>query len=154
MPHARHRRRRPTLLLQVLWTSIVVGCLRGYVQADVVAARQTPSYTKTFTQVGDDIRVASSNAFCATGPDGLPGVSWMELLTDLLPLVAPLFFARFLKYHGRRNGISVGCWLTIVGQVRGARAATAGARSRQHPSMPVPPHGKPGAAAAVYCMRR
>jgi hypothetical protein len=107
----------------VLWTSIAVGVLRGYVTADTIAARQTPSYTYTFRGLPQAAILARVSAFCATGIDGLPGLSWYESLIDLLPLLAALLGAGFIQSKGRRLGIMLGCVMAIVGQVRGNGAA-------------------------------
>lgn len=104
--------------MQVLWTSIAVGVLRGYIQADVIAARVAPSYTRTFSGGETQAAIlARTSPFCATGVDGLPGQSWYESVIELLPLLVPLFGAGFLKKWGRKMGIMLGCSLAIIGQV-------------------------------------
>jgi hypothetical protein len=108
----------------VLWTSIAAGVLRGYASADTIAARQTPSYTYTFSGLPQAVILAKISPFCATGIDGLPGLSWYESLIDLLPLLAALLGAGFIQSKGRRMGIMLGCVMAIVGQVRQQRRAS------------------------------
>jgi hypothetical protein len=105
----------------VLWTSIAVGVLRGYILADTIAARQTPSYTYTFSGLPQAYILARVSAFCATGIDGLPGLSWYESVIEMLPLLAPLLGAGFVQSRGRKMGVMLGCVMAIVGQVGGRK---------------------------------
>uniref|UniRef100_A0A383VJ39 Major facilitator superfamily (MFS) profile domain-containing protein n=1 Tax=Tetradesmus obliquus TaxID=3088 RepID=A0A383VJ39_TETOB len=101
----------------VLWTSIAVGVLRGYMLSNTVAARQTPSYTYTFSGLPQAFILAKISAFCATGIDGLPGLSWYETVIESLPLLAALLAAGFVQSRGRKMGVALGCVMAIVGQV-------------------------------------
>jgi len=86
------------------------------VQSNAVAARQTPSYARTFNKEAQYHR-STMDPFCATGVDGLPGISWYEFLIEVLPSLVPLLGAGFLMKKGRKAGIVLGCCLAIVGQV-------------------------------------
>ncbi|WIA28218.1 hypothetical protein OEZ86_010777 [Tetradesmus obliquus] len=101
----------------VLWTSIAVGVLRGYMLSNTIAARQTPSYTYTFSGLPQAFILAKISAFCATGIDGLPGLSWYETVIESLPLLAALLAAGFVQSRGRKMGVALGCVMAIVGQV-------------------------------------
>eukprot|EP00775_Hariotina_reticulata_P014714 gene14714-14882_t len=115
-PHAADDAPTTPVVYLVMWTSVSLGVLRGYITSDLVAARQTPSYTRTFNSDAQFHR-ASMDPFCATGVDGLPGISWYEFLIEVLPSLVPLLGAGFLMKRGRKAGIVLGCCLAIVGQI-------------------------------------
>jgi hypothetical protein len=52
---------------QVLWTSVAVGCLRGYALNSIVAARVAPSYTYTFSGQHQAELFRKESPYCTTG---------------------------------------------------------------------------------------
>lgn len=63
---------------QVLWTSVAVGCLRGYALNATIAARVAPSYTYTFSGHHQAELLRRDSPYCTTGEQAARAGAHME----------------------------------------------------------------------------